>query len=66
MLQAIRSCRAIGVVIAIITLKLLVPDVWHAIEVTLLQFFATLQKTLALAPGDILQGNVISVPQMPY
>ena len=57
--------RSIGLGIAIITLKLLVPDVWHALEGTLLTFFNTLQRTLTLAPGDILQGNVISFPQIP-
>ena len=57
--------RAIGLALAIITLKLLVPDVWHALEGTLLTFFNTLQKVLAFTPGDILQGNVISVPQVP-
>lgn len=57
--------RAIGLGIAIITLKLLVPNVWHALESTLITFFTTMQKILALAPGDILQANAIGVPQIP-
>jgi hypothetical protein len=65
MLRAISTCRAIGIFIAIITLKLVVPDLWHGFEATLLTFFSTLQKILAVAPGDVLQGNVISFPQVP-
>ena len=57
--------RSIGLGIAIITLKLLMPDVWHSFEATLLALFTTLQKTLALTPGSILQGNAISFPQVP-
>ncbi len=56
--------RLIGIVVAIITLKLLAPDIWHALEGTLLVFFNTLQRALAFAPADILQSNVISVPQI--
>ncbi|MEI6480087.1 MAG: hypothetical protein WCO12_01010 [bacterium] len=56
--------RAIGLALAIITLKLLAPDIWHALEGTLLVFFNTLQRTLAFAPADILQSNVISVPKI--
>ncbi len=66
MLQDIQIFRAVGFVIALITLKLLVPDLWHAGEAVLLQFLSTLQRTLAFTPGDILQGNVISVPQIPH
>ncbi len=66
MLKDLRIFRAVGIIIALITLKLLVPDVWHAGEAVLLQFLSTLQRTLAFAPGDILQGNVISVPQIPH
>lgn len=58
--------RAIGLGIAIITLKLLVPDIWHALEATLLTFFTTLQKALAFTPVNIMQGNVIGIPQMPH
>lgn len=66
MLQDIRFFRAIGIVIALITLKLLVPDLWQAGDAVLLQFLSTLQRTLAFTPGEILQSNVISVPQIPH
>lgn len=57
--------RAIGLGIAIITLKFVVPDIWHAFESALVTFFNALQKTLAFTPGEILQGNVINFPQIP-
>ncbi len=57
--------RSIGLGIAIITLKLVVPDIWHALEATLITFFNTLQKILAATPGDVLQSNVIAFPQIP-
>ena len=52
--------RAIGLGIAIITLKLVVPELWYGFEATLLTFFNTLQKVLAFTPSDLLQSNAIS------
>ena len=57
--------RSIGLGIAIITLKLLMPDVWHAFEATLLAFFSTLQKVVAVTPAEFMQGNVVSFPKIP-
>lgn len=57
--------RAIGLAIAIITLRVLAPDVWHSLETTLVMFFSTLQKAMALVPTDFLQGNAIGIPYVP-
>ena len=66
MLKDFRIFRAIGIVFALITLRFLMPDLWHAGNAVLLQFLSTLQRTLAFTPGEVLQGNVISVPQIPH
>ena len=64
-MKDLRAFRAMGICLALITLRICAPDIWHAMEAVLLQFFSTLQRALAIAPGDILQGNVISVPRIP-
>jgi hypothetical protein len=58
--------RAIGLGIAIITLKLLMPETWHAFEATLVSFFGTMQKVLAISSVDALPANVIGLPQIPH
>lgn len=44
--------RAIGLGIGIIILKLLVPEVFSALQTTLVTFFDVLQSILAQAPTD--------------
>ena len=58
-------CRAVGIIIAVITLKFVIPDIWNAAEGALLQFFITLQRALAYTPQEFMQGNVVSFPKIP-
>jgi hypothetical protein len=64
-INIMKILRSIGLGIAIITLKLLMPEVWHSFESTLVSFFSTMQKVLAVSPADALPANVIGFPQVP-
>lgn len=65
MLQDIRKLRMVGICLALIILAFLVPNIWSRLGTVLSQFFLTFQNSLTLAPGDIMQGNVISAPLIP-
>ena len=45
--------RAIGLVIGLIAIRLLMPDVFHAFEYTVIQFFKLLNTVFSYAPNSI-------------
>ena len=52
--------RVLGLGLAIIILRSLVPDVFHAIEQTLLTFFGALQGVLSYGGNTLINGNLAS------
>jgi hypothetical protein len=59
--------RAIGLAVAIIVLKLLMPNVFEGLEATLITFFGTLRETLTLGSESLQSGatSAIPVPRIP-
>ena len=55
--------RVIGLGLAIIILRFLVPDIFHALEHTLLSFFDILQ--FALSNGKNAMSAGVFLPQLP-
>ncbi len=57
---------AIGFGLAIIILRFLMPDVFHALEKTLLSFFDVLQTGLSIGGNSMSAGALIpQLPQLP-
>lgn len=56
--------RAVGMTIAIISLRLLMPQVWHGFEQTLLAFFGAMQTVLGNVSANGAHGtaSVIMTP----
>lgn len=58
--------RAIGLAVAIIVLKLLMPEVFEGLEATLIALFSALQDAIVTS-GDVWkQGAAVSVPFYPH
>ena len=55
--------RVLGLGLAIIILRILVPDIFHALEKTLLSFFDILQVALSMGKGSMTAGTFL--PQLP-
>ena len=55
--------RVVGLGLAIIILRLLVPDIFHALEKTLLEFFNVLGTALSMGSKTLSAGAFL--PQMP-
>jgi hypothetical protein len=59
--------RVIGLGLAIIILRALVPDIFHALEKTFLSFFDILQSVLSLGKSTMSAGIFLpSLPQLPH
>ena len=58
--------RAIGLAVAIIVLKLLMPTVFEGLEATLIALFHALQEALATSGEAFTQGATVSVPFYPH
>ena len=59
--------RVIGLGLAIIILRSMMPDIFHAIEKTLLSFFDVLQFALSFGKGSMAAGAYIpQMPQIPH
>jgi hypothetical protein len=59
--------RVVGLGLAIIIFRTLVPDIFHALEKTLLEFFHVLETALSLGDKALSAGAFIpQLPQIPH
>lgn len=58
--------RAIGFALALIIIRFLMPEVFQALEKTLLLFFDVLQKSLSIGSSSMSAGVLLpQLPQLP-
>ncbi|MBU3668904.1 MAG: hypothetical protein FGM57_02970 [Candidatus Taylorbacteria bacterium] len=53
--------KAIGFVIGLIAIRVLMPDVFHAFESSLVSFFSLTQEVFAIAPNAVTQTGSVGL-----
>lgn len=61
--------RAIGFVIFIITVRILMPEIFHAFQDAIIQLFSTFETVMSVSQDGFANGNLlpaaVSYPQIP-